>query len=120
MAEYERRNNSHSFDQVAPLIADDAIYFFNDGTFRGLPAIRQAIEKTWAYGVQDESYTIEDLSWLVQDEHIAVATYRYRWEGVTSDSRERQVLGVGRGTQVLRRSGDRWQTVHEHLSEEPG
>jgi hypothetical protein len=32
MAEYERAANSHHVQQVLPLIANDATYWFTDGT----------------------------------------------------------------------------------------
>jgi ketosteroid isomerase-like protein len=35
MAEYERAANSHDVQQVVPLIADDATYWFTDGSYRG-------------------------------------------------------------------------------------
>jgi len=119
MAEYERRGALRSFDAMRDLIADDAVYFFNDGTYRGIDAIRAAFEATWAYEVNEESYTLKDISWLAESDTVAVCTYRFRWEGVPRDGSATRVLGLGRGTQVLRNTGDRWQTIHEHLSAEP-
>jgi hypothetical protein len=58
MQEYERNTNSHCFQEIAPLIADDAIYWFNDGSFRGIAEIKQAFEKTWSF-ILDEQYTID-------------------------------------------------------------
>jgi ketosteroid isomerase-like protein len=119
MAEYERRSALRTFDAMAELIADDAVYFFNDGTYRGLEAIRGAFEATWAHEVRDESYAIEDIRWVAEGPTVAVCTYRFRWEGAVGEETARRLLGLGRGTQVLRQDGDRWRTVHEHLSAEP-
>ena len=40
MQEYEKRANTADFDQVAPLISDDAVFWFSDGSFVGKSAIR--------------------------------------------------------------------------------
>jgi ketosteroid isomerase-like protein len=119
MMEYERRGALRTLDAMMELIAHDAVYFFNDGSYRGIDAIRAAFEATWAYEVKDESYAIEDVRWIAEDQATAVCTYSFRWEGASGHSGERRLLGLGRGTQVLRKTGDRWQTVHEHLSAEP-
>ena len=118
MAEYGRRNNTRRFADVAPLIADDAVFFFNDGTHKGIAAIQKAFEDTWAWDVSDESYSIEDLYWVAAGESVAACTYQYLWEGSVA-GRPRALLGKGRGTNVLYRNGDRWQVVHEHLSADP-
>ncbi len=46
LRDYEQRTNTHRFAEVAPLIADNAVYWFNDGSFQGKDAIKQAFEKT--------------------------------------------------------------------------
>ena len=101
MREYERRTNTHRFEQVAPLIADDAVYWFSDGSFRGKAAIRRAFEATWT---------------AIRDEHYAVCAYTFRWQGQTSNG---PAEGTGRGTSVLRKQDGDWQVVHEHLSPMP-
>jgi hypothetical protein len=113
--EVEQKTNTHRFEEVAPLIADNAIYWFNDGSFQGKAAIRAAFERTWA-GIQDEQYTIEDVQWLVDDEAVAVCVYRFRWQGMVEG---RQMEGMGRGTSVFQKVNDRWQVIHEHLSSLP-
>jgi hypothetical protein len=45
LAEYARRTNTHQFAAVAPLIAADAVYWFSDGSHRGLDSIRLAFER---------------------------------------------------------------------------
>jgi hypothetical protein len=113
--EVEQKTNTHRFEEVAPLIADNAIYWFNDGSFQGKAAIRAAFERTWA-GIQDEQYAIEDVQWLVDDEAVAVCVYRFRWQGMVEG---RQMEGMGRGTSVFQKVNDRWQVIHEHLSSLP-
>src|SRR4051794_18564176 len=63
LAEYERRLAGHDFDAVAPLISTEAIFWFNDGSHRGMHAIRKAFEQTFA-ALPDERYWLEDVTWL--------------------------------------------------------
>jgi ketosteroid isomerase-like protein len=115
MAEYARRTNSHHFAAVAELIADDAVYWFSDGSFHGTAEIERAFERTWAV-IQHEEYAIEDLTWIAMDEQVATCIYRFRWQGIVD---RRPQSGEGRGTSVLRKAGTRWQMIHEHLSPLP-
>ncbi|GER91505.1 hypothetical protein KDW_56670 [Dictyobacter vulcani] len=115
MHAYEQRTNTHRFEEVAPLIADDAVFWFNDGSFQGKEAIRQAFEKTWA-GIPEEQYAIENVQWLVDDEQAAVCVYLFRWQGKIDGQ---TIQGMGRGTSVLKKVNDHWQVVHEHLSSLP-
>lgn len=115
LREYEHRTNTHRFEEVAPLIADDAIYWFNDGSFQGHEAIKQAFEKTWAY-IQDEQYAIENVQWLVDNEPSAVCIYLFHWQGRVAGQ---LMQGAGRGTSVFARRDGRWQVIHEHLSPLP-
>lgn len=115
LAEYIRRTNTHRFDEVAPLISEDAVFWFSSGTHRGSAAIRAAFEKTWAM-IQDEDYAIENVEWIAADESTAVCLYTFRWRGnIDGVARE----GSGRGTTILRKDGDRWYVVHEHLNAHP-
>ena len=61
LALYEERINLHRFDAVAPLIAADAVFWFNDGSFVGTEAIRAAFERTWN-SLADETYWLTDLA----------------------------------------------------------
>ncbi len=112
MREYERRTNTHNFQEVAPLIADNAICWFNDGSFHGVSEIRQAFERTWN-SIQDECYRIEHVQWLIDDEHAAVCTYMFHWQGIVEGQ---SAQGNGRGTSVLAKIGGEWKVLHEHLS----
>jgi ketosteroid isomerase-like protein len=115
LREYELKTNTHRFEEVAPLIAENAVYWFNDGSFQGKEAIRQAFEKTWAF-IQDEHYGLENLQWLVNDDLTAVCIYLFRWQGKIEG---RLVQGMGRGTSVLEKSNSDWKVIHEHLSSLP-
>lgn len=115
MAEYIRRTNTHQFDAVAPLIAEDAVFWFSSGSYRGVSAIRAAFERTWSM-IQDEDYVIAGLEWLTVDDKSATCIYTFRWRG-RIDGADRE--GSGRGTTILRRDGRQWLIVHEHLSARP-
>jgi ketosteroid isomerase-like protein len=113
MAQYERANNSHDIDRVLPMIAEDATYWFSDGSYEGLGEIRGAIERTFA-AIQDEVYEISDLKWVVLASEHAVCQYRFSWWGVVNGQLR---SGRGRGTNVVVRQDGGWKMQHEHLSD---
>ena len=115
MRAYERSTNAHRFEEVAPLLADQAVYWFNDGSFQGIDAIKQAFEATWMV-IRDEHYTLENVQWLVDEEQVAVCVYLFHWEGIVEG---RKIHGAGRGTSVLQKVNTQWKVIHEHLSAIP-
>lgn len=58
LREYESATNSHNFDLVKPLLAEDAIYFFSDGTYQGWTEIQKPSKKT---GIQSATNIIKSL-----------------------------------------------------------
>lgn len=77
--EYERATNTHDADVVATLVAQDATYWFTDGSYVGRAAIREALARTWQT-IRDETYEIRDLEivaeqrdgrWLMLHEHLS-------------------------------------------------
>jgi ketosteroid isomerase-like protein len=116
LAEYERLSSLRDFGPLSELIAPDAVYFFNDGSYFGIDEIRKAIEATWAWNPDDESYTLSDIAWFARGDDFAACTYKFRWAGVVKGC---PFESFGRGTAVLRRDGERWRIVHEHLSADP-
>ncbi len=115
LREYEQCTNTHRFEKIAPLIAENAVYWFNDGSFYGKQAIQEAIELTWRT-IENEHYAIENVQWLINDEHMAVCLYVFRWQGNIAGQ---PAQGEGRGTSVLICRAGRWQVLHEHLSALP-
>jgi ketosteroid isomerase-like protein len=112
MTRYEQATNSHDIDRVVPLIVPDAVYWFSDGSHRGLEEITGAIRRTFA-AIQDEVYEISDLEWVVMAADHAVCRYRFSWTGRV-DGRARS--GRGRGTNVIVQRDGSWKMQHEHLS----
>lgn len=103
---------SQNFDQVAPLLAEDAIYRFTDGDFVGIDAIRAAFEQTWA-NYPDDRWEICNVRVVSLDAASAVVTYDTLWTA-TVDGQQRS--SVGRGTNVIARKDGALKIVFEHLS----
>ena len=103
MEEYSRRTNTHRFDEVAALIAEDAVFWFSDGSYRGLASIRDAFERTWQ-AIQDEFYAIDDVEWLVVSDQSAVCIYSFHWRGIVKGVPRN---GAGRGTSGRTRTPQR-------------
>lgn len=113
LEKYERAQAAQDFDEVAPLIHEDAIFRFNDGDFRGIDRIREAFEATWAHEVDDEVYRMEDVRVEHVTQGMAAATFRFIWSG-NGPTGPFEVNGRGT-TAVVARSG-RLQILIEHLS----
>lgn len=109
---YEQATNRHDFDELVPLIADDATYWFAEGSYHGIAAIRTAIERTFAT-ILDEVYRIEDLEWVATTDELGVFRYHFRWNGLVDG---KPVSGQGRGTNVVVKRNGAWKMLHEHLS----
>lgn len=112
LKEYEIATNTHDFDQVAPLLNEEAIYWFSDGSYIGISAIQRAFTETWNK-IQNEKYQIRNTQWISIDEKLAVCVYEFHWEGEISGEK---VSGTGRGTNVIGKVNDKWKMLHEHLS----
>ncbi|SED68820.1 nuclear transport factor 2 family protein [Streptomyces sp. Ag109_O5-10] len=112
IGKYERVNNSHDIEQVVPFIAEDATYWFSDGSHKGIREIRSAIEKTFTE-ILDEVYEVRDLEWPVLTADVAVCRYRFSWTGIVDGAAR---SGQGRGTNVIVRRNGEWKMLHEHLS----
>jgi len=112
MYQYEQATNRHNFDDLAPLIADDATYWFTEGSYHGIDAIKVAIERTFA-AILDEVYQLEELEWITIADDQAVCRYHFRWTGIVDG---KPTAGQGRGTNVVTKRNGVWTMLHEHLS----
>lgn len=115
MRTYERVTNTHNADKVVQLVTEDAVYWFNDGSFLGIEAIHNALTKTWDT-IQNEEYRIEDVRWIAHDDNCAVCIYTFHWRGLIEGQ---SAQGKGRGTSVLKKINGEWKVAHEHLSAMP-
>lgn len=109
---YEKAANSCNFDNVDPLIADDAVFIFTDGTHSGKQAIKAAFEATWDK-IKSEKYTISDVQWNAKNYWVSSCTYWFRLEGIVDGEKH---IYEGHGTNVLIRHRGKWRIVSEHLS----
>ncbi len=115
LKQYEEKINVHDFDRLVPLISDDAVFWFNDGSHSGLEEIRRAFERTWRK-FPLESYWLENVNWIAKGENAAGCTYNFCWRA-TIDGKT--ISGGGRGTTIFRDHDGIWKIVHEHLSQFP-
>lgn len=112
--ELVRRMNAKDLDGTLELIADDAVYFWSNGSAMfGKPAIAEGLKATFA-GIQNDSYEALDVTWLVETDDVAACVFRFHWTGEIDGKR---ASGRGRGASVLRRIDGEWRTVHENLSQ---
>lgn len=112
---YETKINLHRFDDLLPVIAEDAVFWFSDGTAHaGITAIRAVFERNWG-SIEDDTYWLDEVKWIAVGDAAASCTYRFNWKGVSGGQ---AISGGGRGTTVLRKDNDSdaWRIVHEHLS----
>lgn len=115
MAAYADLINRHDFSLLVPLIDREASFWFSSGTYEGIESARDAFERTWRH-LADETYWLEDLTWIAQSAGVASCIYSFHWRA-TVDGRPAE--GMGRGTSVLARGTTGWRIVHEHLSPFP-
>lgn len=110
---YERATNSHDLEATLALVAEEAVYLFsNQAVHVGKEEIARALQRNFDL-IQDETYSTAGLTWLVETEEVAVCVYDYAWTGTIHG---KPASGSGRGTTVLRRFGQEWKVIHEHLS----
>lgn len=112
MQVYEEAANSGNFERVRPLLSDDAVYWFSDGSYIGVSSIQRAFERTWDT-IKNENYSISELKWLHKAHDCAVCIYNFDSTG-TIDGKSMHLRG--RGTNILKKFADGWKMIHEHLS----
>jgi ketosteroid isomerase-like protein len=111
MQAYEQALASQEWENVEPLMHEDACVTFSSGTFRGKDEVRKAFEHNFSV-IEDEEYAIDDLHWASVGEESAVCLYTFQWQGVINGQ---PASGGGRGTSVLMNVASKWQIIAEHL-----
>lgn len=112
MQAYEKAANSRDFDNVAPLIADNAVFIFTNGTFKGKLAIHKAFKDTWNK-IQKETYSVSNIKWLKNGYRNAICEYSFKSDGIVDGKRQ---VYEGRCKNQLKRIDGNWRIIHEHLS----
>ncbi len=113
MSAYIHAMNSRDLAAASAMIAEDAVFLFsNETTHIGKAAILQAIQNNFET-IEDDTFRISNLTWLVKTDDLAACIYDFNWTGKIDG---KPVSGSGRGTSLLRRENGGWRIVNEHLS----
>ncbi|HEY2707463.1 MAG TPA: DUF4440 domain-containing protein [Caulobacteraceae bacterium] len=109
-----QRMNAKDLAGTMELIADDAVYFWSNGSAMfGKAAIEEAMAANFV-GIEDDTYDTHDLTWVAENDEIAACVFSFAWTGKMDGQ---PVSGRGRGATVLKRIDGAWRVVHEHLSQ---
>ena len=112
--ELVRRMVARDLAGTMELIADDAVYFWSNGQVMwGKAAIEAAMKANWET-LQDDTYDVDQVTWLAESDEVAACVFRFKWTAL-ADGQE--VAGRGRGASVLKRIDGQWRVVHENLSQ---
>ncbi|MBX7210368.1 MAG: nuclear transport factor 2 family protein [Verrucomicrobiaceae bacterium] len=115
LSAYVEALNTHSWDRIAPHVAEDAVFIFTEATFTGHADAKAAFEKTFKL-IENEVFSLHDIQWTVVTAEVASCHYEFRWKGLISGQ---EAAGGGRGTSILRKVDGRWLVAHEHLGPYP-
>ena len=114
MARFEAALATEDFEKVAPLIHPQAVFRFSEGDHSGMADIRAAVERTWAFEVDDERYYLTDKRVLHSGKGAATVLFTWNWSG---DSAEHGPFKItGRGTVQLVCHEGTIKILLEHLS----
>jgi ketosteroid isomerase-like protein len=112
--EMVRRMRAKDLIGAMELIADDAVYFWSNGSAMfGKPAIEAAMKTNFDAFVGD-TYDVHDVTWVAESEDVAACVFRFEWTAVIDGQ---PASGRGRGASVLKRVDREWRIVHENLSQ---
>ncbi|MBI2798303.1 DUF4440 domain-containing protein [Candidatus Saccharibacteria bacterium] len=111
MQAYEKAANSRNFSKVSPMIADNAVFIFTNGTFEGKPAIQKAFEDTWDK-IKNEKYSVSSVIWLKNGYRNAICEYLFVSDGIVNGKHRAY---KGRGRSELKRINGNWRITKEHL-----
>lgn len=108
---YEKALATQSWEQVAPLIHEDCVAIFSEGTYTGKAEVESAFRRTFSL-IKDEKYSISDIHWVRETDSTAILSYNFFWSGTIEGV---QTFGSGRGSSVLVYQDGKWQLICEHL-----
>lgn len=114
--QYEKALATQNWEDVAPLIAENAVVTFSNGQIhKGKAAIKIAFERNFSL-IKSEKYSIKNIHWIQQNESMAAYTFDFYWAGIVN---EQLIKGAGRGTSVLVFENGKWVLLVEHLGVMP-
>lgn len=109
---YEQALATQEWDVVAPLIHTNCTVTFSNGSFhKGKSEVQAAFQKNFEM-IEDETYSISELHWIIKGQDFAVFTYTYNWSGIIAGE---HASGSGRGTSTIVLEDGVWLLVSEHL-----
>lgn len=109
---YEEALATQKWDEVAPLIHPNCTVTFSNGSsHKGKSNVQQAFQKNFEL-IEDETYSISELHWVIKNQIFAVFTYTYEWSGIIAGEK---ASGSGRGTSTIALEDGSWLLVSEHL-----
>ena len=108
---YEQALEAQKWESVAPLIHENCVATFSEGTYIGKEEVASAFSKTFDL-IKDESYKISNIHWAIKNENMAVLIFNFNWAGIIKGQK---VAGGGRGTSTLVNTNGVWQLLAEHL-----
>ena len=113
---YEQALRTQDWDQVAPLVHNDACVTFSNGSVhKGKDEVGKAFIRNFSL-IKDEVYSISNVHWVRKDDNTAVYLFDFHWTGIIN---EKQASGSGRGTSVLVKENEQWKLLIEHLGPKP-
>ena len=95
------------FAAVKPVALEEWRGFLFVRLEEGLPSVAEMMAP---YEAEVALYRFEDLRAIGR---VTLRPRRLNWQTIADG---KPISGSGRGTTVLKRAGDRWWIVHEHLS----
>jgi ketosteroid isomerase-like protein len=111
---YEKAANSRDFSNVSRLIADDVVFKFTNGTFKGKDDIQKAFEDTWEK-IIDENYKITNVKWVKKSYWNSVCEYEFKSDGLVNGVPQ---VYSGKGRNELKRIKGNWRIVNEKLTKQ--
>jgi len=111
LEDYVRALNTHRWKSVEPMIDNAAVFIFSEGTYAGIAAIAEAIQRTFGL-ISDEHYEVMNQRWTLTTDSVAVCYYDFAWSGMING---RAASGGGRGTSIVHKTPTGRKILHEHL-----
>jgi len=109
---YETALGTQKWKKVEPLISNEAIVTFSDGSVhRGKAKVQKAFENNFSK-IKNEKYAIENIIWLKKEEKYAVYLFEFNWTGIVNG---KSISGSGCGTSVIIYEDEKWKLLTEHL-----
>ncbi len=109
--QYKSALATQNWEEVSPLIHEDACVVFSSGTHKGKREVKQAIEKNFAL-IKNETFSISNVHWVQKTDSFAVLLFNFHWSGLIN---ENPAKGTGRGSSIIVKEKGKWQLLIEHL-----